>query len=207
MLQTLYLIRYGESTANVGGAAVLDKLIELTARGQEQAQTLLQRLDGQHTTAVYTSEMRRTQQTAQAMCERWQLSAQVLPCLNEMCPLDFDRIAHVSVEERRRLAKEYWLQAACDYQDGPLADSFTQFDARVDAFLQLAPSLPNHSMLFTHGIWIGLLAWKLMGFAVTDVASKTKFRQFQTAMNMKNTVVYRLCSDSDTGLRQLAYYA
>ena len=87
MLHTLYLIRHGESTANVGGPAVPDKQVVLTERGHEQAQGLAQRLSHVHSSAVYTSELQRTQQTAAPLCEQWELLPQVLPCLNELCYL------------------------------------------------------------------------------------------------------------------------
>ena len=78
MLHTLYLIRHGESTANVGGPAVPDKQVVLTERGHEQAQGLSQRLSHVHSSAVYTSELQRTQQTAAPLCEQWELLPQVL---------------------------------------------------------------------------------------------------------------------------------
>ena len=183
MIHTLYLIRHGESTANVGGPAVPDKQVGLTERGLEQALSLTERLSHVHASTIYTSELQRTQQTAAPLCEQWELLPQVLPCLNELCNLEFAHIENVSV-----------------------ADSFAMFAARVDDFLGLADTLPNHSLLFTHGIWIGMLAWKLLGFEVKTGQDMQQFRQFQTAMNMKNTVVYRLQIDSNTGLKQLSYH-
>ena len=206
MLHTLYLIRHGESTANVGGPAVPDKQVVLTERGHEQAQGLAERLSHVHTSAVYTSELQRTQQTAAPLCEQWELLPQVLPCLNELCQLEFAHIANVSVDERRRMAQAYWALGDVHHRDGPTADSFAMFAARVDDFLGMAATLPNHSLLFTHGIWIGMLAWKLLGFEVKTGPDMQQFRQFQTAMNMKNTVVYRLQIDSNTGLKQLSYH-
>ena len=206
MLHTLYLIRHGESMANVGGPVMPDKQVGLTERGLEQALSLTERLSHVHASTIYTSELQRTQQTAAPLCEQWELLPQVLPCLNELCNLEFARIANVSVDERRRMAQAYWALGDVHHRDGPTADSFAMFAARVDDFLGLADTLPNHSLLFTHGIWIGMLAWKLLGFEVKTGQDMQQFRQFQTAMNMKNTVVYRLQIDSNTGLKQLSYH-
>lgn len=37
-----------------------------------------------------------------------------------------------------------------------------------------------------------MLAWQLLGLSANDNADMQKFRQFQTALPMHNTVVYRL---------------
>ena len=206
MLHTLYLIRHGESTANVGGPAVPGKQVGLTERGLEQALSLTERLSHVLASAIYTSELKRTQQTAVLLCEQWKLLPQVLPCLNELCNLEFAHIANVSVDERRRMAQAYWALGDVHHQDGPTADSFAMFAARVDEFLGMASTLPNDSLLFTHGIWLGMLAWKLLGVDVKTRPDMQQFRQFQTAMNMKNTVVYRLQIDSNTGMKQLTYH-
>ena len=108
MIHTLYLIRHGESTANVGGPAVPDKQVGLTERGLEQALSLTERLSHVHASTIYTSELQRTQQTAAPLCEQWELLPQVLPCLNELCNLEFAHIENVSVDERRRMAQAYW---------------------------------------------------------------------------------------------------
>ena len=156
MLHTLYFIRHGESMANVGGPVMPDKQVGLTERGLEQALSLTERLSHVHASAIYTSELRRTQQTAAPLCEQWELLSQILPCLNELCNLEFAHIANVS----------------------------------VDDFLGMASTFSNDSLLFTHGIWIGMLAWKLLGFDVRTRQDMQQFRQFQTAMNMKNTISF-----------------
>ena len=120
------------------------------------------------------------------------------------CVIWVAHIANVSVDERRLMTQAYWMLGDVHHRDGPNADSFAIFIAQVEVFLDRAETLPNHSLLFTHGIWIGMLAWKLLGFEVKTGPDMQQFRQFQTAMNMKNTVVYRLQIDSNTGLKQLS---
>ena len=112
----------------------------------------------------------------------------------------------MSVDERRRMAQAYWMLGDVHHRDGPTADSFAMFAARVDEFLGMAETLPNHSLLFIHGFGMGMLACKLLGFEVKTRQDMQQFRQFQTAINMKNTVVYRLQINSHTGLKQLSYH-
>lgn len=201
-----YFVRHGESLANVGGATQPDALIALTDKGWQQAEGLIQRLNAPMT-AAYTSELLRTQQTAQAWCQHQQLQPTALSCLNEICVLDYERIRTVSVATRRQWAQDYWQQADVHATDGPSADSFIGFAQRVDDFLALLPEFPNHSVFFTHGIWIGMLAWKLLGFACDSSHNMHQFRSFQTAMAMANTVIYGLQWDDASDLRQLRLHS
>ena len=68
-------------------------------------------------------------------------------------------------------------------------------------FLKGIDDFAHHSVFFGHGIWIGMLAWQLLGLDVKDNADMQKFRQFQTALPMDNATVYRL--DMTGGVRQL----
>ena len=52
VLHTLYLMRHGKSTANVGWPVIPDKQAVMTERGHEQAQGLAERLNHVHTSAV-----------------------------------------------------------------------------------------------------------------------------------------------------------
>lgn len=205
-MHSIYLIRHGQSTANVGGEVGPDKQIPLTHLGQQQALSILTRLPIQPQ-AIFVSEMLRTQQTAQAFCKHHQMQPHILADLNELCNLDFDRIKDIGVEERRALAQRYWQQADYTYQDGPTADSFAMFDAKVAAFIRQIPQFSDNTVCFTHGIWIGLLAWKLMGFATDNPHSIRQFRQFQCAMVMDNTVIYQLRCDNENRIYQMRLFA
>ena len=205
-INTLYFVRHGESEANAGIANQPNHEIILTATGQSQAQQLVERLDIQPAT-VYTSELLRTQQTAAYFCRKHGIEHQVLPLLNEMCCLDYENIKDISIENRRQLAKEYWNRADLHEKNGPAADSFVMFVNRVREFLASYQQYPDHTVFFGHGMWIGLLAWHLMGFSIEDSNSMRLFRQFQTAMVMDNTVVYQLQWDEASGLQQFNLYS
>ena len=203
---TLYFVRHGESEANAGIANQPDHEIILTATGQSQARQLVERLDVQPA-AVYTSELLRTQQTASYYCHEHSIEPKVLPLLNEMCCLDYENIKDISIENRRQLAREYWNRADLHEKNGPAADSFVMFLNRVKEFLASYQQYPDHTVFFGHGMWIGLLAWHLMGFSIENSDSMRLFRQFQTAMVMDNTVVYQLQWDEASGLQQFNLYS
>ena len=78
-------------------------------------------------------------------------------------------------------------------QMGEQAESFGQFASRVSAFLaDRLPLLPDGTVCFGHGIWIGMVAWKLLGFGVDTSDDMRRFRRFQTGLPLTNGAVYAL---------------
>ncbi|CAM4086569.1 histidine phosphatase family protein [Psychrobacter arenosus] len=203
-MKSLYIVRHGQSLANTGAESMPDKTIPLTALGIEQATTLCANWQAllPKPSTIYCSQMLRAQQTAQIFCEHHQIEAQALPLLNEFGCLGFTTVKGLKGEARGKLAQQYWVSADLNYRDTEDSDSFADFVERVDGFIDTAASYEHHSVFFGHGIWLGLLAWRLLGIDIQDNTDMRRFRQFQTAMPMYNTVVYRL-DISDDGVMQL----
>ena len=198
-MKTLYLIRHAQSEANAGGISKPERDIALSPLGREQAQALVARLP--RSNHVYVSELRRTHETAAPYCRAHGITPQVLPQLNEFSCLAFDRIRGMDGTARRPLADAYWQRADPLECTGAGADSFAAFNQRLSAFLAHYPQLEDGSLLFGHGIWIGLLAWRLLGFSVETAADMAAFRRFQTGLPMPNTAVWQLQGDSIASLR------
>ena len=154
-MKTLYLIRHAQSVVNAGGISLPEREIPLSALGREQAAQLVFRLP--ECRAVFVSEMQRTQETAVPYCARYGIAPQVLPVLNEFSCLSMDLIGGMNGEQRRPLAQAYWQRADVNECTGRGADSFAQFSERVARFLQQWDALPDGSLLFGHGIWIGAI--------------------------------------------------
>ena len=198
-MKTLYLIRHAKSEANAGGISKPERDIALSPLGREQAQALVARLP--RSNHVYVSELRRTHETAAPYCRAHGITPQVLPQLNEFSCLAFDRIRGMDGAARRPLADAYWQRTDPLECTGAGADSFAAFNQRLSAFLAHYPQLEDGSLLFGHGIWIGLLAWRLLGFSVETAADMAAFRRFQTGLPMPNTAVWQLQGDSIASLR------
>ena len=198
-MKTLYLIRHAQSEANAGGISKPERDIALSPLGREQAQALVARLA--RSNHVYVSELRRTHETAAPYCRAHGITPQVLPQLNEFSCLAFDRIRGMDGTARRPLADAYWQRADPLECTGSGADSFAAFNQRLSAFLAHYPQLEDGSLLFGHGIWIGLLAWRLLGFSAETAADMAAFRRFQTGLPMLNTAVWQLQGDSIASLR------
>ncbi|MBH5329878.1 histidine phosphatase family protein [Eikenella sp. S3360] len=198
-MKTLLLIRHAQSHANAGGAPMPDRELPLSDTGRRQAAELPDRLpEGRR---VFVSRMRRTGETAAPYCARHGIGPAVLPCLDEFSYLPFGLIARLRPAERRVLAQDYWQRGDVRERAGQETDSFADFDARVEAFLQRWHEWPDGSLMFGHGIWIALLAWKLLGFQAVSSADMAAFRAFQTALPMPNAAVWTLSGRRREDLR------
>lgn len=189
-MKYIYLIRHAESLANAGGKSLPDREIPLSEKGLQQAQSLLQRLPKAN--AVFTSEFLRTQQTAAPYLMHHHLAAQTLSCLNEFSYLPFAQIAGLNADERRPISQQFWQRADPHKQLSPEVDSFAQFSQRIEDFLAFAKLAENQTACFTHGIWLSLLIWRLLGFKAETSQDMQQFYQWQKGLPMENTAIWRL---------------
>lgn len=190
-MKTLYLIRHAQSAANAGGTSLPDRKIPLSAAGTQQAAELVCRLPAN--CRVFVSEMRRTHETAAPYCARHGIRPEILPCLNEFSYLPFAAVQGLDATARKPLAEAYWQRADPHFRAGSGADTFAEFDGRVSNFLHRAwPELPRGSLLFGHGIWIALLAWRLSGNRAETGADMAAFRAFQSSLHVANASLWRL---------------
>ena len=90
----LWLIRHGETQANVDGLYSGHAPTPLTARGIEQAQNLHTLLHGVSFDLVLCSELERAQHTARRVLSDRQLPVQIIPELNEMFFGDWEMRHH-----------------------------------------------------------------------------------------------------------------
>ena len=189
MTKSIYFIRHGESTANAGGITIEHNAIPLSENGLSQAKLIADKLDIKPS-MVLVSELIRTQYTAQPFCEKHQIVAQVEPLLNEFSVISYELIAGMSGKERRPLADAYWSEANVNKRMGVEADTFLEFDARVNGLMSKLNSFPSNTVIFGHGIWFGLLVWKLYGFGTTSSSNMKQFRRFQSGLPLKLAILH-----------------
>lgn len=206
-MKSLYFIRHGESLANAGGTPLPNVQIPLTDKGHTQAQARLRYwLDlNVRPSHIYHSNMVRTYETALPFCQHYQMTASTLGLLDELNALCFNAIKDISVQARRQMNTNWWQSTNLHDRHGIGADTFGEFLGRVDAFITQMGHFDNHTLFFGHGIWLGLLAYRLMGLPVRDNNDIQRFRAFQTAIPMHNTVLYRLDVADRTNIRQLVW--
>ncbi len=169
---TLHLLRHGETAHSVAkrfsGTGGDD--LPLTERGRVQAEraatALARRGD---VTAVVTSPLRRTRETADIVAKALDLPVRVEPRLRETAFGEWD--GHTFAEVRRRWpdALERWLGSTSEAPPG--GESFDEVDARVRAALDglLTSDAGRSVVLVTHVTPIKLLVCRALGVPVPTI--------------------------------------
>lgn len=199
----LYLIRHAESTANAGGISQPNADIPLSAKGRGQARQLAGRLTvtpGK----IITSAFLRTRQTAQPWLDKLDMHAESEALLNEFTMLGYSLVKGLDGEGRKARAIDYRRRATPDLRMGADGETFREFLGRVEYFLDTLPARQHDSVLFTHGIFIRLTVWRLLGMPADTPEAIRAFHHF--AYPVPNCAVFRLHwqqNRDDAGIRFL----
>lgn len=190
-MKTITFVRHGQSIANAGGITMAHDAIPLSELGRLHAQALACLLPDRPS-QILASEYLRAQHTAQPYCNRFGMLAQIHPLLHEFSIIDPTLLEGMNGEQRRPIAEAYWQESNPHKRMGDNAETFVEFERRVGDFLPQLHRLPHGAVLFGHGMWIGMLIWKLLGFSATDSVGMKSFRSFQLGLTMPNGAVYHL---------------
>ncbi len=204
-MPNLYLIRHAESTANIGGISRPDADIELSENGQLQAQALAEQLIIQPT-KVITSGVLRTRQTAQPWLDKLGMDAQRENLLNEFSMFDYNLVKGLNGQQRLPYTLRYRRKADPDLRMGEGAETFREFAGRVERFLNSLVGRDDGSVIFTHGMFMRLVAWRLLGKLVDNTEQLQQFNQF-LHFSVPNCAVWRLhwqYGREDAGIRVIA---
>lgn len=148
----LLLIRHGETDMNRELRFQGHVDVALNAIGLEQARRLADRLAGESAAALYASDLRRAQQTAQPIAAKMALRPVPESGLREQC---FGRVDGMRVDDIRQQhpdAWENWLRFDQDYAM-PEGESARQFHSRVmEALHRLVAAHQGETLVIvTHG--------------------------------------------------------
>lgn len=199
-MKKFYLIRHAQSESNAALVIRENHLINITDTGRQQAKDLadyLQNLDVL-IDGILVSPYIRTQQTAQPYLDLHPEQAsklQILPSLHEINIFEYEQIKNLSFDQIRILARQFW-QEKNDYKAGDDADSFDSFFQRVQDARRCFEQLPDGNYLvFTHGMWIGMLIWQLLHQDGPRCQDKQAFIQYEHTIRPNNCDVYLLTMD------------
>jgi alpha-ribazole phosphatase len=190
-MKTITFIRHAESVSNAGGVTMPHDAIPLSDLGYLQARELAALLDVEPA-AILVSRLVRTHQTAEPFCERFDMRPQVNPSLDEFSVIDPILIEGLDGSQRKPFVKDYWDNPDPHRRLGVNADTFAEFEARVSSFMEDMEESPDSTVIFGHGIWFGLLLWRLLGYSANDADNMRSFRRFQLSLPMPNCAVFNL---------------
>jgi alpha-ribazole phosphatase len=146
---------------------------------------------------ILVSPMIRTRQTAEPYCKRCSVQPETIPELAEFSVICPTLIAGLSGSQRKPFVEAYWADSDPHRRMGPSADTFMEFNERVGEFEKRMQGLLDGTVIFGHGIWFGLLVWRLQGNRATDGDDMRRFRRFQLALPMPNCAEYELISGAE----------
>lgn len=129
----LLLVRHGQTEWNEQGRYIGWQEVGLSATGRQQAEALAKCLSGNGIDALYTSDLRRTVETAAAISKSVVIETIPDPRLREMC---FGAIEGLTFDDARARFPAMIASWLADWEQPPSgAESFSEFSARVSSFL------------------------------------------------------------------------
>lgn len=152
-LTRILAIRHGETAWNVDARIQGHLDIALNPTGQQQALQLARALaEGDRPDAVYSSDLSRARETAEAIREACGLSLQLDQGLRERCFGQFQGHTVEEVRARSPELAERWRQRDPDFVP-PQGESLVAFSARcVETVLRLAAQHPGQTVaVVAHG--------------------------------------------------------
>lgn len=165
----LWLVRHGETEANVAGLYSGHTPTPLTAKGQRQAQRLGEMLQQVPFDHVMCSELERTQHTARLLLGERDIPLTSNPLLNEMFFGDWEMRHHrdLQVED-----KENYAAWCADWQHvAPTnGEGFSDFSRRVADFASELARYPYQNLLVvSHQGVLSLLTARLLGMPTASM--------------------------------------
>jgi broad specificity phosphatase PhoE len=196
-----WLVRHGQSASNAGLPAVGHGEVPLTALGQDQAREVARRVDRQPDRLI-VSPFLRTQETAAPIRERWpRTPCEVWP-IQELTYLSPARCKGTTADVRRPWIEAYWRGCDPDYVDGPDAESFRAFMARLADFDSRLSALDgDFAIAVGHGQFFRAYLWgRDRGFAAAPEWMRD-YRAAETSQPMANGEIIELKPATGPSLR------
>jgi len=190
-----WLVRHGQSKSNAGFPAASNADVPLTDLGIEQARAVAARVDRQPDLLIVSPYLR-ARATADHITARWPNVRRETWPIEELSYLSPERGANTTAESRRPLVEAYWQRCDPAHIDGPGAESFQQFMARVRVFHdRLLERSDGFVVAVGHGQFFRALVVALAhGFETTPDAMR-RYRLAETANPIANGAIVELGPD------------
>jgi 2,3-bisphosphoglycerate-dependent phosphoglycerate mutase len=197
-MQTVWLIRHGESEANAGLPTDRPQAIELTAKGHQQAKEIAAAF-ATPPDSIVTSPYVRARQTAEYTRLRFPDVPFTEWEVQEFTYLAPIRYQGTTTNERRPMVEVYWQQGNPLFVDGAGAESFSDMVIRVKNFFQQVRETEARSIaIFTHEQLIKAMLWFQMArVKEIDGAAMAQYRAFLLAWKIPNCSIIEFRFDRD----------
>lgn len=142
----LYLIRHGQTEANINGVFCGSSDLGLTELGVSQAQHVARQLAAIPLDAILHTDLARSRDTAKYIAEGRDTALQTQPLMQEMCFGDWELRHHNELQASEAEGYALWCQ---DWQAAsvPQGESFTEFTQRIRQAMRQLYQMPPESRL------------------------------------------------------------
>ena len=163
-----WLVRHGESASNAGLPSAGNGEVPLTALGERQARDVADRVERQPDLLI-ASAFLRAYATREPIRARWPLTRCETWPIQELTYLSAARCFGTTSATRQPWVEAYWRRCDPDYLDGPDAESFRAFMARLAEFHRRLLALDHDFVVAVgHGQFFRAYLYGLSeGFAVS----------------------------------------
>jgi 2,3-bisphosphoglycerate-dependent phosphoglycerate mutase len=183
----ILLIRHGQSVANAGGIPPDHITNPLTELGHAQAKAFADGFSCEPTLFLI-SPYTRAQQTSVPLRQRYPgVPIEEWP-IYEFNYLDPARLKGTSEEQQMPHISNFWEKNDPAHLDGPGAESFSVFLARVRDVIKRLPQLKSDGciVVFTHGFFMQAVRILLLFPKATDQQLISNFRRFHFVNFIEN---------------------
>ncbi len=194
MIKHIYLVRHGESEANITKVRMGPES-GLTARGIEQATITAERFKSERVDAVYSSTYKRAQDTAKIIADTKGLSVTELSMIHErvlpQSVIGEDR-HNPEIKERVLNIEKGWIDGR-EYNDQ--TESYTDMINRSDEFYTFLLSLKTeYALVVSHGFFLKFFITRmLLGEALTPYGALSSVY----SMELSNTGITHITISDD----------
>lgn len=161
MIDSLILVRHGETVLNAAGIAQGWNDSDLSESGQRQVASLARRLKAMGVSAIFSSPLGRALATANAIARETGLEVGTIDDLREMRYGDWEGMRFLEVRER--YADDYAKWIADPDHPCPNGESHTDLLRRMESAFASVRAQSGNVVLVTHGTAIRVGATLLLG--------------------------------------------
>lgn len=152
----IYLVRHGESTANISKRYCGITDVELTNLGRNQARVAGLNIKGEYITNIYSSPLIRAYETAKIISEQINASVKTVECLREVNFGIFENMTWDEMLKSYKDETDNWIKLGFGYKF-PEGESYSDIINRIGDFIE---NIEDNSVIVSHfGIIQGILLY------------------------------------------------
>ncbi len=191
-MKNIWLIRHGESQSNAGERTDSPHLAGLSPPGKVQACEIANVVTRKPDLVIYTPYIR-TQLSVKPLLEKFPtVTAEEWP-LQEFTYLNQTKFHRTTRNERKAAKLDYWQKCDPAYSDGDGAESYYDFQARIEKGIEQLKKQTGYVLVYTHGHVIRAILWYLLlGRINRDEDSFKRFYHLRQALNIPNGAIVKL---------------